>query len=69
MSKDVTYLELSQESGSSHKFYEITVEDVTVTIRYGESEIQGKVVVKPILLRKKPSKMPKKKLMKKLKRL
>jgi outer membrane protein assembly factor BamB len=42
MSKDVTYLELSQESGSSHKFYEITVEDVTVTIRYGRIGDTGK---------------------------
>ena len=31
---DVIYLELSEAGGSSHKFYEVTVEEQTVTIRY-----------------------------------
>ena len=33
MAKDVTYLELSE--GTSHKFYEVTVEGAELTIRYG----------------------------------
>ncbi|MEU6199964.1 WGR domain-containing protein [Streptomyces sp. NPDC047061] len=30
-----TYLELSQEDGAAHKFYEVTVADLVVTVRYG----------------------------------
>lgn len=32
---DVIYLELLEAGDSSHKFYEVTVEEQTVTIRYG----------------------------------
>lgn len=35
MSEQRTYLELSEEGGGSHKFYEVTVSGKTVTIRYG----------------------------------
>jgi outer membrane protein assembly factor BamB len=30
-----TYLELSEDTGSAHKFYEVTVNDTQVTIRFG----------------------------------
>ncbi|MCZ7416039.1 MULTISPECIES: WGR domain-containing protein [unclassified Streptomyces] len=30
-----TYLELSQDGGGAHKFYEVTVDGMTVTVRYG----------------------------------
>ncbi|RFS13770.1 WGR domain-containing protein [Emticicia sp. C21] len=30
-----TYLELSEEQGSAHKFYEVTVDDTNVSIRFG----------------------------------
>ncbi|WAL72284.1 WGR domain-containing protein [Kitasatospora sp. YST-16] len=31
----VTYLELSEDEGSAHKFYEVTVKEAELTIRYG----------------------------------
>ncbi|MEV7307607.1 WGR domain-containing protein [Streptomyces microflavus] len=30
-----TYLELSQEGAGAHKFYEVTVDGLVVTVRYG----------------------------------
>ncbi|MBF6350961.1 WGR domain-containing protein [Nocardia flavorosea] len=36
-----TYLELSEEAGSAHKFYEVVVDDTRVTIRYGRIGEQG----------------------------
>src|SRR5690242_9569257 len=30
-----TYLELSEDSGSAHKFYEVTVDGYEMSIRYG----------------------------------
>ncbi len=35
------YLELSEEGGSSHKFYEVSVENTDLTIRYGRIGDQG----------------------------
>jgi predicted DNA-binding WGR domain protein len=35
MADQKTYLELSEDDGGSHKFYEVTVSGSTVTIRYG----------------------------------
>lgn len=35
MPKETTYLELSEENGGAHKFYEITVDDTTLIVRYG----------------------------------
>ncbi|MGW4355864.1 WGR domain-containing protein [Nocardia sp. NPDC004582] len=32
---ETTYLELSQDSGTAHKFYEVVVAGTQVTIRYG----------------------------------
>ncbi|MGW4243560.1 WGR domain-containing protein [Nocardia sp. NPDC004722] len=32
---ETTYLELSEDSGSAHKFYEIVVAGTSVTVRYG----------------------------------
>ncbi|MGK5637291.1 WGR domain-containing protein [Streptomyces sp. URMC 126] len=38
-----TYLELSQEGGGAHKFYEVTVAGTTVTVRYGRIGAAGQV--------------------------
>ncbi|WP_274916261.1 WGR domain-containing protein [Streptomyces sp. WZ-12] len=35
MSETTTYLELSQEGGGAHKFYEVRVQDTVVAVRYG----------------------------------
>ena len=35
------YLELSEDAGSSHKFYEVVIDDCTVTIRYGRIGTDG----------------------------
>ncbi|MFK0289692.1 WGR domain-containing protein [Streptomyces sp. NPDC090442] len=35
MSETTTYLELSQEGGGAHKFYEVRVADTVVAVRYG----------------------------------
>jgi predicted DNA-binding WGR domain protein len=43
MPADTTYLELSEDSGSAHKFYEVTVDDLSVTIRYGRIGDHGQV--------------------------
>ncbi|WP_309050954.1 WGR domain-containing protein [Streptomyces sp.] len=36
-----TYLELSQDGGGAHKFYEVTVEDLAVSVRYGRIGTAG----------------------------
>ncbi|MEX0167984.1 WGR domain-containing protein [Streptomyces sp. LMG1-1-1.1] len=36
-----TYLELSQDGGGAHKFYEVTVDDLTVSVRYGRIGADG----------------------------
>ncbi|MFH8793626.1 WGR domain-containing protein [Streptomyces sp. NPDC017941] len=36
-----TYLELSQEGAGAHKFYEVTVDNQTVTVRYGRIGAAG----------------------------
>ncbi|MES2731327.1 MAG: WGR domain-containing protein [Bacteroidota bacterium] len=36
-----TYLELSEDNGASHKFYEVVMEETTVTIRYGRIGTDG----------------------------
>ena len=36
-----TYLELSSESGTAHKFYEVVVEGCQMTIRYGRIGTDG----------------------------
>src|SRR5207249_2439495 len=38
-----TYLELSQDGGGAHKFYEVTVAGLTVTVRYGRIGAAGQV--------------------------
>ncbi|SCF11492.1 WGR domain-containing protein, predicted DNA-binding domain in MolR [Micromonospora purpureochromogenes] len=42
MSQETTYLELSEVDGA-HKFYEVVVEDATLTVRYGRIGDQGQV--------------------------
>ncbi|MFD8997787.1 WGR domain-containing protein [Streptomyces abikoensis] len=39
--RTTTYLELSQEGGGAHKFYEVTVDATTVTVRYGRIGAAG----------------------------
>src|SRR5689334_19247060 len=41
MAEETTYLELSEEGGGSHKFYEVVVRDTQVSIRYGRIGDQG----------------------------
>lgn len=36
-----TYLELSQDGGGAHKFYEVTVHGATVSVRYGRIGAEG----------------------------
>ncbi|MCD0483507.1 WGR domain-containing protein [Streptacidiphilus sp. ASG 303] len=43
VAEGTTYLELSEEGGGAHKFYEVRVEGVEVTIRYGRIGEQGQV--------------------------
>jgi len=43
MEPEVTYLELSEETGTSHKFYEVTVTGSEVRIRYGRIGDSGQV--------------------------
>lgn len=43
MPADTTYLELSEDSGSAHKFYEVTVDGADLTVRYGRIGDQGQV--------------------------
>lgn len=43
MTEDITYLELSEEQGVSHKFYEVTVQETQVTIRYGRIGDKGRI--------------------------
>ncbi|WP_067574270.1 WGR domain-containing protein [Nocardia acidivorans] len=42
---ETTYLELSHDSGSAHKFYEVVVAGTQVTIRYGRIGESGQVKV------------------------
>jgi predicted DNA-binding WGR domain protein len=44
--EEKTYLELSEEGDGSHKFYEVTVQDTTLTIRYGRIGDQGQSTTK-----------------------
>ncbi|WP_310721395.1 WGR domain-containing protein [Streptomyces lydicus] len=41
MSETTTYLELSQDGGGAHKFYEVTVRDTDVSVRYGRIGADG----------------------------
>ncbi|GIF03433.1 WGR domain-containing protein [Actinoplanes siamensis] len=43
MPADTTYLELSEDSGSAHKFYEVTVDGTDLTIRYGRIGDRGQL--------------------------
>ena len=38
---ETTYLELSEDDGAAHKFYEVIVDDAQLTIRYGRIGDQG----------------------------
>ncbi|MEU3465484.1 WGR domain-containing protein [Streptomyces sp. NPDC006733] len=42
---ETTYLELSQDDGGAHKFYEVTVADATVSVRYGRIGADGQLQV------------------------
>ncbi|AEV85893.1 molybdenum metabolism regulator [Actinoplanes sp. SE50] len=43
MPADTTYLELSEDTGSAHKFYEVTVDGTDLTVRYGRIGDRGQV--------------------------
>lgn len=42
MSQETTYLELSEVDGA-HKFYEVIVDNATLTVRYGRIGDQGQI--------------------------
>ncbi|MFF0114570.1 WGR domain-containing protein [Streptomyces prasinus] len=44
-SVSTTYLELSQDDGTAHKFYEVTVDALVVTVRYGRIGASGQTQV------------------------
>lgn len=46
MAEEKTYLELSEANGGSHKFYEVTVQDTQLTIRYGRIGDSGQTQTK-----------------------
>jgi predicted DNA-binding WGR domain protein len=46
MAEETIYLELSEESGSAHKFYEVVTDDTQVRIRYGRIGDQGQTQTK-----------------------
>ncbi|MGW5849364.1 WGR domain-containing protein [Streptomyces sp. NPDC055254] len=43
MARETTYLELSQEDGAAHKFYEVTVDGTAVSVRYGRIGAAGQL--------------------------
>jgi predicted DNA-binding WGR domain protein len=43
MHQETTYLELSESDGGAHKFYEVTVDDAALTVRYGRIGDTGQV--------------------------
>ncbi|QES50677.1 molybdenum metabolism regulator [Streptomyces venezuelae] len=43
MARETTYLELSQDGGGAHKFYEVTVDGTAVTVRYGRIGADGQM--------------------------
>ena len=43
-----TYLELSEDAGVAHKFYEVTVEGCDMSIRYGRIGAKGTCSVKSL---------------------
>ncbi|MFD5553875.1 WGR domain-containing protein [Streptomyces sp. NPDC127068] len=45
MARSTTYLELSQEGGGAHKFYEVTVDGTVVSVRYGRIGADGQTTV------------------------
>lgn len=45
MAEERTYLELSEEGSSAHKFYEVTVAGSTLTVRYGRIGDKGQTQV------------------------
>ncbi len=63
-----TYLELSEEEGVSHKFYEVTVNGVEVTIRYGRIGTEGRITTKSYPTPEKAKKDAEKKINQKLKK-
>ncbi|MBD2043197.1 WGR domain-containing protein [Microcoleus sp. FACHB-672] len=46
MAEEKTYLELSETDGATHKFYEVTINEVQVTIRYGRIGDAGQTQAK-----------------------
>jgi predicted DNA-binding WGR domain protein len=43
VSQGTTYLELSEDSGSAHKFYEVIVSGSAVSVRYGRMGTEGQL--------------------------
>jgi outer membrane protein assembly factor BamB len=45
VAEETTYLELSEEGGGAHKFYEVVIDDTKVSIRYGRIGDKGQTQV------------------------
>ena len=68
MAEEKTYLELSQEGGGSHKFYEVTVNGKELTIRYGRIGDTGRISTKELATEEKAQAEAKKKINSKVKK-
>ncbi len=68
MSAQITYLELSETSGSSHKFYEVTVDGAEVRIRFGRISESGQIQTKAYATPEKAKAEADKKIKEKLKK-
>lgn len=62
------YLELSEDQGSSHKFYEVTINETTVTIRYGRIGDNGQTQVSQFTTEEEAGKFATKKVLEKSKK-
>lgn len=67
VAEEKTYLELSEDEGTSHKFYEVTVKDTEVTIRYGRIGTDGQSSTKTYPTEEKAQAEAQKKIKQKLK--
>ena len=68
MAEEKTYLELSQEGGGSHKFYEVVVNGTEMKIRYGRIGDKGRTTTKQLASEAKAKSEAQKKIRAKLKK-
>jgi predicted DNA-binding WGR domain protein len=68
MAEEKTYLELSEDDGGSHKFYEVIVDDCELRVRYGRIGDKGQTQVKSFPTHEKAQAEAQKKLKSKMKK-